>query len=381
VVRVFTPGTYPNTPYTNSLILNKKVLVPITGSQWDDEALLVYEEAMPGYEIVGVMYNSWENTDALHCRTKGIADLGMLYIKHLPLLGNFNYSNHVDITADIIAYSGETVYPDSVFVYYRQNGGDYEHTLMQHVSGDTYSGTIGNVQQGATVEYYLFAADESGRRSFCPYIGEPDPFEFQVATLPMPSFSPDSVLFLTEEDMMNGLPLHIVNNSSGGFMISSLTEIGDAFDWYVEQIPQMPLILPSGDSISLLVKCSVPVKYLGTLITDSLFVTTGTGVYAVRIMINSDLISSMDAADFSLIPKVYPNPASTRMTIGLNSFSGEWVRVSLYSLSGERVFHQIIKVSGHRMEVDFPDSMMSGTYIYQVTAPGLSESGKVIVIR
>ncbi|MDP2723761.1 MAG: agmatine deiminase family protein [Bacteroidales bacterium] len=381
VVRVYTPGTYPNTPYTNSLILNKKVFVPITGSQWDDEALVVYEEAMPGYEIVGVMYNSWENTDALHCRTKGIADLGMLYIKHLPLLGNFNYSDHFNITADIIAYSGETVYPDSVFVYFRQNGSDYEHTLMQHVSGDTYSGTIENVQQGATVEYYLFAADESGRRSFCPYIGEPDPFEFHVATLPVLSFSPDSVLFQTEEEMMNGLPLHIVNNSSGGFMISSLTEMGDAFEWVVDQVPQMPLILPSSDSISLLIKCNIPVKYLGTLITDSLFVTTGTGVFAVRIMIDSDLISSIDDPYSSLRSVVYPNPASTKMMICLEGYSGKWAQVNVYRLSGELMLHQIIKVSGNRTGVDFPDNMMSGTYIYQVIAPGLSTSGKVIVIR
>ena len=54
VFRVFTSGTYPNTPYTNSLILNEKVFVPITGSQYDAEALAVYEEAMPGYEIIGV---------------------------------------------------------------------------------------------------------------------------------------------------------------------------------------------------------------------------------------------------------------------------------------------------------------------------------------
>jgi agmatine/peptidylarginine deiminase len=75
VYRVYTPGDYPYTPYTNSLILNKKVFVPITGSQWDDEALLAYQAAMPGYEIVGIMHDTWETTDALHCRAKGIADV------------------------------------------------------------------------------------------------------------------------------------------------------------------------------------------------------------------------------------------------------------------------------------------------------------------
>ncbi len=117
VYRVFTPGTYPNTPYTNSLILNNKIFVPQTGSQWDDEAIDAYEAAMPGYEIVGVMYNGWENTDALHCRTKGIADIGMIYIDHIPTLGSVSYHPEYEISADVIAYSGSNIYADSVLIY------------------------------------------------------------------------------------------------------------------------------------------------------------------------------------------------------------------------------------------------------------------------
>ena len=79
--RVWTPG---NQPYTNSLILNEKIFVPITGGSWDDEALTVYETAFPGYEVLGFS-GSWESTDALHCRTKGIPDLQMLQIIHNPL--------------------------------------------------------------------------------------------------------------------------------------------------------------------------------------------------------------------------------------------------------------------------------------------------------
>jgi len=45
---------YDVNPYTNSLIQNNKVFVPQTGSSLDDEAIAVYEEAMPGYEIIGV---------------------------------------------------------------------------------------------------------------------------------------------------------------------------------------------------------------------------------------------------------------------------------------------------------------------------------------
>ncbi|MEE4256936.1 MAG: agmatine deiminase family protein, partial [Bacteroidales bacterium] len=73
VFRVYTPGINQTTPYTNSLILNDKVFVPLTGSTHDAAAIEVYEEAMPGYEIHGILYGDWYNTDALHCRTKGIA--------------------------------------------------------------------------------------------------------------------------------------------------------------------------------------------------------------------------------------------------------------------------------------------------------------------
>ena len=71
IFRVYTPN---NQPYTNSLILNNKVLVPIMNSSWDDEALEIYEEALPNHEILPFT-GSWVSTDALHCRIKGIPDL------------------------------------------------------------------------------------------------------------------------------------------------------------------------------------------------------------------------------------------------------------------------------------------------------------------
>ncbi|MCK4301809.1 MAG: agmatine deiminase family protein, partial [candidate division Zixibacteria bacterium] len=55
VVRIYCP--YP-TAYTNSIILNDKVLVPLFNSVYDDDALQTYRDAMPGYEVLG-FYGSW----------------------------------------------------------------------------------------------------------------------------------------------------------------------------------------------------------------------------------------------------------------------------------------------------------------------------------
>jgi agmatine/peptidylarginine deiminase len=62
--------------YSNSLLLNNKAYVPVSGTGADDTAALqVYQTALPDYDIVGVVadaFSPWENTDALHCRTNGI---------------------------------------------------------------------------------------------------------------------------------------------------------------------------------------------------------------------------------------------------------------------------------------------------------------------
>jgi agmatine/peptidylarginine deiminase len=89
VFRVYTPN---DQPYTNSLILNNKVFVPVMNSQWDDDALEVYQAAMPEHEILGFT-GSWQSTDALHCRVKGIPDL--TYTAYTD--GDVNMDESIDV--------------------------------------------------------------------------------------------------------------------------------------------------------------------------------------------------------------------------------------------------------------------------------------------
>jgi agmatine/peptidylarginine deiminase len=64
--------------YTNSLILNDHVYVPLAGKpyeKYDQKALLVYKEAMPNHTVVGIIGKKefpWLGTDAMHCRTRGV---------------------------------------------------------------------------------------------------------------------------------------------------------------------------------------------------------------------------------------------------------------------------------------------------------------------
>jgi agmatine deiminase len=64
--------------YTNSLILNNRVYVPLSGKgyeNYDEAAIRAYEEALPGYEVYGIIGKPdypWLGTDAMHCRTRAI---------------------------------------------------------------------------------------------------------------------------------------------------------------------------------------------------------------------------------------------------------------------------------------------------------------------
>jgi agmatine deiminase len=172
VVRVYAPN---DESYANSLILNSKVFVPLEGTEWDDDALQTYQEAMPGYEVIGVEElegEEWLSTDSLHCRVKGIPDSGMLYINHVPIHEGW------ELDADIIPYSGEELVANSTVVYYRLGEGEWGEAQLLPVGGYEYTAVIPEQPEGTLIYYYVHAEDESGRSENHPYMGEMDPHMF-----------------------------------------------------------------------------------------------------------------------------------------------------------------------------------------------------------
>ena len=172
VYRVWTPN---DQPYTNSLILNEKVLVPVTGSSWDDEAIESYEEAMPGFDILPFT-GSWESTDALHCRVKGIPDLGMLQIFHNPINDSTEAIDNgypVEVIIDDLSEAG--LIEDSIKVYWKIPGmnewnSDYLYVSDVPEEPNTWSGWIPTQEEG-TIQYYIQSADSSGRIENSPLAG------------------------------------------------------------------------------------------------------------------------------------------------------------------------------------------------------------------
>ncbi|KYK30114.1 MAG: hypothetical protein AYK23_04715 [Candidatus Proteinoplasmatales archaeon SG8-5] len=180
VYRVWTPN---DEPYTNCLILNDKVLVPITGGSNDAAAISAYQAAMPGYEVIGFRDTggpSWESTDALHCRTRGIPDLGMLYIMHYPVVFPQPAGAPIEVTANITAYSTQPL--SGYTVYWKLSSSPtYTPLPMSRVTRNQYRAFIPGQTSGETIEYYIQASDFSGRTEMNPFMGGVDPHVFDIA--------------------------------------------------------------------------------------------------------------------------------------------------------------------------------------------------------
>ena len=175
-------------PYTNSLILNDKVYVPLgDNNTYNNNALAVYEEAMPGYEIIGVSSprtNPWLNTDAIHCRVRGIMDFNMMFVDHRNVIygEEIDYQSNYTVNADLIAYSGAAV--TTAQLVYRVNDGDWTTVNMTNTTGDTYTANIPGMF-GASIDYYITATDANGNTGSQPMMGALDPHSFSIAENPL----------------------------------------------------------------------------------------------------------------------------------------------------------------------------------------------------
>jgi len=58
--------------YTNSLVLNGVVHVPLFDGPADEAALATFRQAFPDHEVRGYLHEDWKPFDALHCRARAL---------------------------------------------------------------------------------------------------------------------------------------------------------------------------------------------------------------------------------------------------------------------------------------------------------------------
>ena len=218
-------GNYPDTggsyrTFSNSVFINKSVIVPVYRPEVDGPALAQYQELLPGYNIVGVdVDNPGENLislfGAIHCITHTIGVEDPLWIVHQPI-DEANSNSTVSVDAMIKHNSGI----NTATVFWREEGNtDYSQETMSLVGGDDWSADLSIPNTTNNIEYYIEAEAISGKTLARPIVAPEGYWTMLVDNLsteewannnisaPFPNPSQDKVSF----DLNNvGGPLQVV---------------------------------------------------------------------------------------------------------------------------------------------------------------------------
>jgi len=174
--------------FTNSLFINKTVIVPVYGSSYQEEALQLYRDQLPGYNIVGIDCNDIiPASGALHCITKLIHSPDPLWIVH----------KHLENQTDTIATEG---YPLEVLIRHRSDIAEasinYRTDTSQAFQQVPLSlvDSISNIWNAAIpfqtdstiVQYYVEATSISGKTRTRPVTAPEGYWEFVANSVFIP---------------------------------------------------------------------------------------------------------------------------------------------------------------------------------------------------
>jgi agmatine/peptidylarginine deiminase len=176
VIRIPMPpenGQYPDNSgdyrtYANAVFVNKTVIVPFYQQQYDTTAQRIWEEALPGYQIVGINCNAIiPSLGAIHCITKEIGVTDPMHIVHQELpscMENTEWPLGYPVWATLEHRSNM----ESAKVYYATNpDGPWQSLDLPYYPFDdttwSHKGYIPLQPAGSTVYYYIEGTASNGK--------------------------------------------------------------------------------------------------------------------------------------------------------------------------------------------------------------------------
>jgi agmatine deiminase len=186
VVRIPMPpaanGQYPPSgdyrTYTNSMIINKTVIIPTYQYQYDTTAFRIYREAMPGYNVVGIDCNSIiPSLGAIHCIVKEVGVSEPVWISHAKMDSIVYDEDSIAVSAVLKTISGIS---DASVYWTADTPVGFSSVPMQFVSGDSAVGYIPAQTDSTEILYYISATSNSGRTVTKPLVAPDGYYKFLV---------------------------------------------------------------------------------------------------------------------------------------------------------------------------------------------------------
>lgn len=181
-------GDAPYRTYANGVFVNKTFIVPIYREEYDTIGLQILQNAMPGYNVVGIDVDNSSPSGsnmiiaggALHCITKDVATDDPLWISHQNHPDTDDVFNPYQINAMIRHKSGII----NATLYYKTTlAGAYTSVPMVYNSAlgvYNWSAQIPAQVTGTTVYYYIHAEANSGKTQVRPMPAPEGYFHFDV---------------------------------------------------------------------------------------------------------------------------------------------------------------------------------------------------------
>lgn len=192
-------GQYPDTggayrTYTNAVIINKTILVPTYRPEVDAEALQIWEEAMPGYKIVGIdVDNAGENlinlSGAIHCITHTVGVADPLWITH-EKLRNVSTISNIPVEAQIKHISGV----EEAKVFWKESDESvFQEATMMNTSGDIWTTNLTIPTDAEEINYYIWAEANSGKSITRPLPAPEGFWTFNVTQMSTEEFAANNI--------------------------------------------------------------------------------------------------------------------------------------------------------------------------------------------
>ena len=194
VVRIPMPpenGEYPDgngdyRTYANAVFVNKTIIVPFYETKYDTTAERIWQEAMPGYKVVGINCNSIIGSlGAIHCITKEVGVADPLRIVHKPIqevVQSLTYPDHYPVTAIVQHRSG--INEAQVF-YRRKTETSWESVAMTPVlnpdSAGYWTGLIPKQEfYYDSLFYFIEGTSNSGKKQVRPLPAPAGAWKFKI---------------------------------------------------------------------------------------------------------------------------------------------------------------------------------------------------------